>query len=369
MTENSPADERTWTADKRDFVADRRDDVASDRDEIADAREDVADQRDRIADEREAALDEWQRLLEDRAAALGLPPDREAGARDRAASLQVKARLEREEQRHERDDRRREREDAISALANATNRRHTTAPQTGLAMAFAEISGYLYQADSIDEVLLRIAATAVSTVSGCDFATVTVRDQGAFKTIASTGASGDAFDRAQRGTGQGPSVDALDAPLVHVPEFPDERWPTLGSRALDCGVRSAISYRLAASGGSNDGSIVGSLNCYAPTANAFDDEARETGLILAAHASVAVWAVSERTALEKLGRQLHEALSSRDVIGQAKGILMERLRVTPEEAFDVLRRSSQRLNLKLRELAERVAQTGEFPGGASSGRH
>ena len=64
--------------------------------------------------------------------------------------------------------------------------------------------------------------------------------------------------------------------------------------------------------------------------------------------------------LEQLGGQLHDALSSRDVIGQAKGILMERLRITPDDAFDALRRASQRLNLKLREIAHNLVETGEF---------
>jgi AmiR/NasT family two-component response regulator len=82
--------------------------------------------------------------------------------------------------------------------------------------------------------------------------------------------------------------------------------------------------------------------------------------VLAAHAAIAVRAVGDRDALEQLGRQLHAALSSRDVIGQAKGILMERLRITPEDAFDTLRRSSQRLNVKLREIAQKLAETGEL---------
>lgn len=94
--------------------------------------------------------------------------------------------------------------------------------------------------------------------------------------------------------------------------------------------------------------------------DAFDDQAREIGLILAAHASVAARAVGERDALQLMERNLRVALSSRDVIGQAKGILMDRLKIPPEEAFDALRRSSQRLNEKLRDLARRVAETGEF---------
>jgi len=58
---------------------------------------------------------------------------------------------------------------------------------------------------------------------------------------------------------------------------------------------------------------------------------------------------------------LQEALVSRDVIGQAKGILMERLHMTPDQAFEELRMASQRLNVKLRDLAVRVAETGQWP--------
>lgn len=88
-------------------------------------------------------------------------------------------------------------------------------------------------------------------------------------------------------------------------------------------------------------------------------------VVLAAHASVAMRAIREREGLELLGEQLNEALSSRDVIGQAKGILMERLHVTPEDAFDILRTSSQQLNLKLREIAERLTETGELVDGTA----
>jgi ANTAR domain len=67
------------------------------------------------------------------------------------------------------------------------------------------------------------------------------------------------------------------------------------------------------------------------------------------------------TSLELLDPRLQSALLSRDVIGQAKGILMERLKRSPDEAFEMLKKSSQRLNLKLREVARRLADTGELP--------
>ena len=83
-------------------------------------------------------------------------------------------------------------------------------------------------------------------------------------------------------------------------------------------------------------------------------------MILAAHASVAAGTMRERDAFQETSRNLHQALSSRDVIGQAKGILMARLQVTPEDAFEALRRASQRLNVKLRKVAATLAETGEL---------
>jgi len=107
--------------------------------------------------------------------------------------------------------------------------------------------------------------------------------------------------------------------------------------------------------------LAGSLNVYAASRDAFDLDAQQIGIVLAAHAASAAGAVREREALETLSRNLHEALAARDVIGQAKGILMERLRLTPDDAFDALRRASQQLNIKLREVASRVAYTGDLP--------
>ena len=78
-------------------------------------------------------------------------------------------------------------------------------------------------------------------------------------------------------------------------------------------------------------------------------------------ALASVSALTALTALTEENTQLHQALQSRDVIGQAKGILMERRKLTPEQAFDVLRDASSRLNTKLAELARQLAGTGQQP--------
>jgi hypothetical protein len=327
MIDDLSGDERGWAADKRDFVADCRDDIADERDAKTDARDATADQRDRVADEREAVLDGWERRLNSRAAQRGVLPEGTQQQHDQGAAQRAEGRISREAQRQEREDRRAERDAALAARQQATKRRQAATPHTALAMAFAEIAQYLYQAETFDEVLTRIAEATVSTIAGCQLASVTLREDGAFRTAVSTHAAATEVDQTQYQTSQGPCLDAIDDAMVYAPAFPDDRWPRLGARPTKSGVHSAVSYQLAAAAPLTNASLAGSLNSYASSSHAFDVEAREIGLVLAAHASVAARAVRERTTLEQLGCQLHEALSSRDVIGQAKGILMERLRI------------------------------------------
>ena len=191
-------------------------------------------------------------------------------------------------------------------------------------------------------------------------ASVTVREDAGYRTVAATHTAATESDRARYETGEGPCLDGTDKAVVYTPAFPDPRWPALAARPTESGVESVVSYRLTPASPRPDNSLAGPLNSYAGMPDAFDAEAREIGMVLAAHASLAAGAIHEREQVEEMGRQLHEALSSRDVIGQAKGILMERLHLTPEDAFDALGRSSQRLNIKLREVASRLAETGEF---------
>ena len=343
-----------WEADKRDFVADQREYLADVRDAAADAREATADAREQLADDREAELDDWEALLDAREAGTESALARVLEARNRA-------RAGREEARAERERRQAVRNAAAAARGEANRLRTGGTPATGLARAFAEIARHLYDAVNLDDVLVRIVGVSVSAVPGCEMASITVRgDDGSFRTVASTDDAAAAVDQTQYEASEGPCLSAVDEAVVHTPVFPDPRWPALGARPAEAGVRSSVSYSLTPSGPVTEADLAGSLNAYAGADRAFGDEAVDIGLILAAHASVAVRAVGERDTLEQLGRQLHAALASRDVIGQAKGILMERLRITPEDAFDTLRRSSQRLNVKLREVAQKLAETGQL---------
>ena len=134
----------------------------------------------------------------------------------------------------------------------------------------------------------------------------------------------------------------------------DQRWPAFGAIAAAHGVNSMISFKLFDADGT-----VGALNLYSSKPYAFGAEAEETGALLAAHAAV-VLAASRKQA------NLAVALESRDVIGQAKGILMERYKLDDRAAFATLIAISQHTQRKLRDIADELRRTGEVPAYASS---
>ena len=233
MATESPDAERQWAAEKRDFVGDRRDDLAGERDLAGDL-------RDLTADAREQALDKRERELDAREAELGLARQAEATAhRLDAVAIRGQARQTRERSGAER-------VAAARARDEATQRRLEAAPITGLASAFATIAANLYAADSYDAVLQLIAEAAVSTVAGCQMASVTLSEHGAYRTASTTDVAASAVDQAQYDAQEGPCLDAVETTLVYAKSFPDNRWPMLASRPVDLGAHSVASYRLAA---------------------------------------------------------------------------------------------------------------------------
>ena len=337
---------REWEASRREFLADDRDSVADDREDLADARDARADAREAEQDQQ----DERERALNARAAGMGMTATADSGAaaaaRSRAAADRVRSKLARAQANVGRDEQ--------------TRQRVAQGRPTVLALTFASIAERLYDAESYDEVLGRIAEAALTTVAGGQAASVMLLDEGTYRTVGATDQVAVAVDQAQYDVDEGPCLDAVAQAMVNAPSFPDERWPLLGAAPSKHGVESSVCYQLAGPGADGAKTGVGSLNIYAFTPDEFDDAAVEIGSILAAHASLAARAVGERASLERLDRHLQRALLSRDVIGQAKGILMERLKVSPENAFEILKRTSQQLNVKLRDVAWTLTETGEI---------
>ena len=186
----------------------------------------MTDSRDRTADDREAELDKWERHLDARAAQLGVSAEASEVSAQRS-----EARAERSQARQNRDEAQAQRTLAAADRDEATKRRQADAPPTRLARVFADIAEQLYNADSFDDVLLRIANAAVSTIAGCRMASVTLCERSGYRTAASTDPAATAVDQAQYQSHEGPCLDAVDAPMVYAQSFPDERWPTLASRS------------------------------------------------------------------------------------------------------------------------------------------
>lgn len=215
----------------------------------------------------------------------------------------------------------------------------------------AELARELATEHEVDGVLRRVVDAAVSQIDGAELAGITVLSKSSVSTPIATDDIVHEVDRQQYATNEGPCLTAAVEyePAVRVDDLDAEtRWPRFTPLVVALGVRAMLSFQLYTQQDS-----LGALNIYARRNNAFTDDSVHTGLLLAAHAAVAI----ARTRKEV---NLRIALESRDIIGQAKGILMERFRIDAMQAFDLLIAASQRTHRKLNEVAETLTSTGEL---------
>jgi len=228
---------------------------------------------------------------------------------------------------------------------------------SALTANLAETAEILFSAGGVHHTLEQVVAVAVHTIEGCDFAGLFLLEGGVVVTPVHTDQVVEEIDSLQRESGQGPCLDAIaQRIMVYGDDLEsDDRWPSFGPPAAGRGIRSALALPLTTHG------TIGAVNLYARYPAAFGVVDRAKGVILASLASVALNAAHSFEDEERRIENLHSALSSREVIGQAQGILMERERIAADQAFDVLRRASQYLNIKLREVAQTLVDTGERP--------
>lgn len=233
-----------------------------------------------------------------------------------------------------------------------SNTRQGNGPvSAGLATQLSDLARELQQDDDVYAVLSGIVQAALDLIPGTAHASISLVT--GRKKVDSEVASGELprqVDALQNSTGQGPCLDAAYQELVvRVPDLSrEDRWPEFSRGAVKLGARSMLSFQLFV-----EGDRLGALNLYGAGPNAFDSESEQVGLLVAAHAAVA-FADSQKI------NQLGEALVARQLIGQAEGILMERYKLTAEQAFILLSRASSRSNIKLRDIAEHLASSGEF---------
>jgi GAF domain-containing protein len=205
---------------------------------------------------------------------------------------------------------------------------------------------------SSPEAALREVIDMAVESGPCDAASITVVDGD--RRLATLAWSDDRTlkaDQLQYQFGQGPCVDAVWTDrMFPVPDLVgDGRWPDWASAAAGLGMGAVLSVRLFTD------HTLGSINLYAAQARDYDDADVEAARVIAAHASVVL-------AYARAEQNLWRAIDTRNIIGQAQGILMERYRLTAASAFEVLRRCSQQQNVKVAVLAEQLATTGQIPG-------
>ena len=228
--------------------------------------------------------------------------------------------------------------------------------QAGLAEAFADIARQLQAEGTSETTRDRVTRAAVATVDGCDHAAISIiRRRGGIESVSATDDIPSRVDAIQYDVGEGPCLEATSEHEAFAIDdlAADERWPAFSRRTVEeTGVRSMLSFRLFV-----QGDTIGSLNLYSRCPAVFDEHARAVGAVLAAHAAIALSAVRDH----ERAKQLEDALQANRQIGMAIGVLMGRGGMTQDEAFALLRRASQHLHRKLREVAAEVVDTGQLP--------
>lgn len=212
----------------------------------------------------------------------------------------------------------------------------------------AELARSVAPPRGIEEILLETTTAAVELIPGADTAGILlVAKGGKFESHAGTTGLPHELDELQHTLQEGPCIGAaVDETIVRTDDFREEsRWPAYSAAVVKIGVLSGLSLRLYTTE-----RTAGALNLFGYEPTVWDTEAVTVGTVLAAHAAAAIMA----------GRQdaeLKSALATRDRIGQAKGIVMERFGVDDVAAFDMLRRLSQESNTPLVTVAQRVIET------------
>ena len=223
-----------------------------------------------------------------------------------------------------------------------------------LAVQLSELARHLEDLTDVQGTLDGIARAAVETIPGAEHASLsTILTRRDIITRAATDELPRAVDRAQYEFAQGPCVDTLyRQKTVRMSDARSEdRWPEFLERIREMGVASMLAVQLFV-----DRDDLGALNLFSSEVDAFDDESEHVALLFASHAAVGMANAQHQ-------EHLRAAVSSRDLIGQAKGILMERYKITSDQAFRLIVRASQQTNRKVRDIAEELTGTGSLAGG------
>ncbi len=220
-----------------------------------------------------------------------------------------------------------------------------------IAEAMSEVAAAIKAPIDLDETLELITRSAADTIPGIIEASISITTRtGEIQTLAPTGPLVTRADHLQYELGEGPCLDAaVEDPVVAVNDLAaDERWPDFGPKAAALGFGSQVAFQFRA-----EPHVRGALNLYAREPNEIDQDSIQLGSMFAGQIAVAMgWARQDAT--------MTDALATRNLIGQAVGIVMERYKLDSDRAFAFLTRLSQTSNTKLHVIASAlVAQTND----------
>lgn len=231
-----------------------------------------------------------------------------------------------------------------------TVERRLTAKNEGMdpGIVFDELARLLYSGDDYDQLHQAICDAAVRLVDGCDHASIMLAQGGALRTAAASDDTARRIDQLEREIGEGPCVDAIHQDGVHFDRdlSAAPTWPRLSERIVaETTVRGMAGFRLLV-----DDRKMGALNLFSNQTHGLTEDSVDQGALLAAFASVALIAAAH----QEQARTLRDGLASNREIGKAIGLMMAFHKVDDQAAFEILRRASQEMNLKLSEIAGQV---------------
>jgi GAF domain-containing protein len=212
-----------------------------------------------------------------------------------------------------------------------------------VADTMASVARTINRRISLEEALKAIAVAAQANIPGVDYAGISIlHRRGRIESAAVTDPLVHTIDSLQYELKEGPCYDAVNNDrIIAVDDLAtDQRWPRYGPKATALGIRSQLGIRLY-----EEEDTIGGLNLYCRNVNVWDAETVHMAELFAVHAATALGRALTHS-------QLGEAMATRQVIGHAVGIIMERYKVDPQRAFTFLVRLSQHGNVKLRDLAQ-----------------
>lgn len=222
----------------------------------------------------------------------------------------------------------------------------------GLRESLAGLSRIVLGHQGLAVALAHVAEFTARAIPGADGAGLTLLDGDRRDTVVASAEFVREVDALQYGIGEGPCITAAEEgrTISSGSLGGEKRWPRFGPRAGRLGVHSVVSLPLLGA----ESVVVGALNVYAHAKNVFDERAIELGELFAVPASVSVQSAQQLDYAQRLAAQLETALTSREIIDQAIGIVMSRTGCTSDEAFTKLRGISQSEHRKLSQVALQI---------------